>query len=106
MLSTNCQHLPPRSTWARAVLNKIENDRYLQTIDRNQWYYLSHSDLLHDEYRECFYQFHEDEETKQFLKQSQEKSDNVFLQMFNSLLTSLLTLFITRTSGMIISIEN
>jgi hypothetical protein len=110
MMNTNneyCQHscqLPLRSTWARAVLNKIENDRCLEKIDRNKWYRLSRSDLLHDEYREQFHQFHEDEETTAFIKQSKEKSDNVFLQMFHSLFTSLLTLFITRTSGMILSI--
>ncbi len=96
-------YLPIRSTWARAVLNKIESDRCLQRIDRNQWYRLSRSDLLHDEYRERFYEFHEDEETTAFIKQSEEKSDNVPIQIIHSLLTSLLTLFITRTSGMIIS---
>jgi hypothetical protein len=103
---SSCQHasyLPVRSTWARAVLNKIENDRCLQTIDRTQWYRLSHSDRLHDQYRERFYQFYEDEETTAFMKQSEEKSDHIPLQIIQSLLTSLLTLFITRTSGRIIS---
>ncbi|CAF0998144.1 unnamed protein product [Adineta steineri] len=88
-----------RSTWARAVLNKIENDRCLKNIDRNKWYRLSRSDLLHNEYRERFYEFNEDEDTTQFLKQSEEKSDNIPIQIFNSLLTTLLTLFITRTSA-------
>jgi len=112
MMTTNneycsyCQqtsYLPVRSTWARAILNKIESDRCLQNIDRSQWYRLSHSDLLHDKYREYFYEFHEDEETKAFIKQSQEKSDNVPLQMIHSLFISLLTLFITRTSGIVMS---
>jgi 2-polyprenyl-3-methyl-5-hydroxy-6-metoxy-1,4-benzoquinol methylase len=105
MMTTNneyCQqtsYLPIRSTWARAVLNKIESDRCLQNIDRNQWYRLSRSDLLLDEYRERFYEFHEDEETTAFIKQSEEKSDNVPIQIIHSLFTSLLTLFITRTSA-------
>jgi len=94
-------YIPIRSTWARAVLNKIENDRCLQNIDRREWYRLSRTDLLHENYRERFYEFHEDEDTKKFIKQSEEKSDNVPLQIIHSLLTSLLTLFITRTSGMV-----
>ena len=92
-------HTPVRSTWARAVLNKIENDRCLQSIDRTQWYRLSNSELLDEKYRERFYQLNEDEETRAFLRQSEEKSDNVPLQIMQSLLTSLLTIFITRTSG-------
>jgi len=104
---THCQqstYLHVRSTWTKAVLNKIENDRCLDNMDRSQWYRLSHNDLLYDEYRQVFYEFNEDEETTEFIKQSQEKSDNIPLQIIHSLLTSLLTLFITRTSGMIISI--
>jgi hypothetical protein len=92
-------YLPIRSRWARAVLYKVENDRCLQNIDRSKWYRLSHSDLLYDEYRQVFHEFNEDKETTEFIKQSQEKSNNIPLQIIHSLLTSLLTLFITRTSG-------
>jgi hypothetical protein len=114
MMTTNneycsfCQQtssLPIRSTWARAVLNKIESDRCLENIDRNEWYRLSNKNLLNNEYREFFHEFHEDEETTAFIKQSQEKSDNVPIQIIHSIFTSLLTLFITRTSGTIISDE-
>ncbi|CAF0842731.1 unnamed protein product [Adineta ricciae] len=99
---TNChQSSYPlvRSSWARAALIKIENDRCLKSIDRTKWYRLSRSDLLHDEYRERFYQLNEDEDTQFFLKQSEEKSENVFLQMIHTLFASLLTLFMTRTSA-------
>lgn len=109
MLTSNnnyCSHchqspvVPLRSTWARAALNKIENDRCLKRIDRSVWYRLPNPDLLQNEYRECFQELYEDEETTKFIKQSIEKSDNVPLQIIQSILTSLLTLFITRTSGM------
>ncbi|UJR20955.1 hypothetical protein I4U23_024062 [Adineta vaga] len=100
---SNCQQSSSypmvRSTWARAALNKIENDRCLQAIDRTKWYRLSRHDLLDDEYQERFYELNEDEDTKQFIKQSEEKSENVFLQIIHSFMTSLLTLFITRTSA-------
>ena len=109
MLRTNneyCSHttsyLPIRSTWARAVLNKIENDRCLENLDRNQWYSLSNNNLLDEKYRKYFHQFHEDEETTIFIKQSQEKSDNIPLQIIQSFLTTFLTLFITRTSGILL----
>lgn len=108
MITTNneyCSHcqqttyLPVRSTWARAVLNKIENDRCLKNIDRTQWYRLSNEDLLLEKYQERFYEFYEDQETTAFIKESERKSDIIPLQVIQSLLTSLLTIFITRTSG-------
>ena len=89
-----------RSTWARTVLNKQENDRCLKSIDRNQWYRLSYSERLDEQYRERFDQFAEDEETTAFIQQCEEKSDNIPLQIIQNILTSFLTLFITRTSGM------
>ncbi|CAF3421324.1 unnamed protein product [Rotaria sp. Silwood1] len=100
-----CSYCPPssyvplRSTWARAVLKKIESDKCLKNIDRNKWYRLSRQDLLYDEYREYFHEFNEDEETTTFIKQSEQQSDNIPLQIFHSILTSLLTLFMTRTSA-------
>ena len=99
---SSCEHLsslPIRSTWARAVLNKIESDRCLAKIDRTQWYQLSNKHLLDNQYQKYFQQFNEDKETTDFIQQSITKSDNVPLQIFQSLLTTLLTLFITRTSG-------
>ncbi|CAF0948252.1 unnamed protein product [Adineta ricciae] len=92
-------YLPARSYWARAVLSKIENDRNLESIDRRTWYQLARIDLLREEYRQLFVEFHEDEETKAFLQQSQEKSDNIPVQILHSLASSLLTVFIARTSA-------
>lgn len=110
MISTNndycyCQHSSyalVRSTWARAVLNKVQSDRCLKSIDRTKWYHLSHNNLLHDQYRQYFQELYEDEETTAFIKQSETKSDNIPLQIFHSILTSLLTLFMARTSGKIV----
>ena len=98
-LAPSSSHLLVRSTWARTVLSKIDNDRCLQSLDRTQWYRLSRSDLLDEQYRKKFQQFDEDEETTAFIEQSHKKSENIPLQMIYSLLTSLFTLFITRTSG-------
>ncbi|CAF1225440.1 unnamed protein product [Rotaria sordida] len=97
--SSSSSYIPLRSTWARAVLNKIQNDKCLKNINRNKWYRLSHQNLLYDEYRKYFHEFYEDEETITFIKQSEKKSDNIPLQIIHSILTSLLTLFMTRTSA-------
>jgi len=94
-------YLPVRSSWARAVLSKVENDQHLENIDRRTWYRLTRSDLLHDEYRECFQELHEDEATTAFLEQSQIKSDNIPVQILHSFASSLLTIFIARTSGIL-----
>jgi 2-polyprenyl-3-methyl-5-hydroxy-6-metoxy-1,4-benzoquinol methylase len=94
--------LPVRSSWARAALLKVENDQTLDNIDRRTWYRLTHSDLLHEEYRKVFQELHEDEATTAFLEQSQEKSDNFPIQFLHSLASTLLTVFIARTSGLLI----
>ncbi|CAF5171174.1 unnamed protein product, partial [Rotaria sp. Silwood1] len=60
---------------------------------------LERSDLLRDEYRVLFHELHEDEETTKFIEQSQEKSDNIPVQILHSLASSLLTIFIARTSA-------
>lgn len=98
-----CQHssyLPVRSNWARAVLSKIESNERLANIDRGAWYRLARSDLLHEDYRALFVQLDEDQETKAFLEQSEDKSDNIPVQILHSLFSSILTVFIARTSGM------
>jgi len=92
-------YLPVRSSWARAVLSKVESDQRLENIDRSTWYRLVRSDLLKNEYRELFQELHEDEATTAFLEQSQLKSDNIPVQILHSLASSLLNLFIARTSG-------
>jgi hypothetical protein len=96
-------YLPVRSSWARAALAKVENDRSLENIDRSAWYRLLRSDLLRDEYREVFHEFHEDAETTAFLENSQEKSDNIPVQLLHSLASTVLTVFIARTSGILIN---
>ncbi|CAF2649103.1 unnamed protein product [Rotaria sp. Silwood2] len=92
-------YLPVRSAWAKAVLSKVESDQRLEDIDRRTWYHLVRSDLLCDEYRALFQELHEDEETTKFIEQSQEKSDNIPVQILHSLASSLLTIFIARTSA-------
>ncbi len=99
---TYCQqssYLPVRSSWARAVLTKVESDQQLEKIDRKTWYRLAQSDLLNEEYRKLFHELDEDEATTAFLQQSQDKSDNIPVQILQSLASSLLTVFIARTSG-------
>ncbi|CAF0769143.1 unnamed protein product [Didymodactylos carnosus] len=87
-----------RSTWARAVYNKIQNDRCLEDIDHRIWYKLENNNLLLENIRPLFIQFNEDNDTKEFLQKSYEKSEWLLTQLFHSVVTSLLTLFLTRTS--------
>jgi hypothetical protein len=96
-------YLPVRSSWARAALTKVESDQHLENIDRRLWYRLARSDLLQEEFRERFEELYEDAETTAFIEKSQEKSDNIPVQILHSLAGSLLNLFIARTSGLRIS---
>ena len=92
-------YLPVRSSWARAVLTKVESNQRLQDVDRRAWYRFLRAELLRDEYRALVEELHEDEETSAFLEQSQDKSDNIPVQVLHSLVSSMLTMFIARTSG-------
>lgn len=92
-------YLPVRSGWARVALTKIESNQRLENLDRTVWYRLKQLDLIDDEYRSLFEQFNEDEDTKVFLEQSQTKSDNLPVQMLHSIASTILTMFIARTSG-------
>ena len=98
--------LPVRSSWARAVLTKVESDQQLENIDRRTWYRLIRSDLLKEEYRKHFHELHEDEATTAFLEKSQEKSDNLPVQLLHSIASTVLTVFIARTSGILFYLKN
>lgn len=91
--------LPIRSTWARAVLHKIDSDRCLAKLDHSQWYRLNNDTLIDDDYRTYFQHFNEDEQTKRFIQQCTDKSDNLPLQIIHSFLLSFLMLFVSRTSA-------
>jgi hypothetical protein len=81
------------------VLSKVESNERLASVDRSAWYRLARSDLLHEDHRALFVQLDEDQETKAFLEQSEDKSDNIPVQMLHGLFSSILTVFIARTSG-------
>ncbi|XP_075978913.1 protein-L-histidine N-pros-methyltransferase isoform X3 [Anticarsia gemmatalis] len=69
----------PRSALARALYEKQHNDRYLQELDQNEWYRVNKDRLSPDLVRK-FVQLYPDEETKEFLSSSIEKSSWVWTQ--------------------------
>ncbi|KAJ0178396.1 hypothetical protein K1T71_006219 [Dendrolimus kikuchii] len=82
----------PRSALARALYEKHNNDRYLQEFDQNQWYQVR-KDRLTPELEEKFVQLHPDEETKEFLSQSIDKSTWVWTQIWYLLAKAVLKHF-------------
>lgn len=69
----------PRSALARALYDKQHNDRYLQELDQNEWYRVNKARLTPGLYMK-FVQLSPDEETKQFLSSSIDKSTWVWTQ--------------------------
>lgn len=69
----------PRSALARALYEKQHNDRFLQELDHNEWYRVN-KDRLSPELMSKFVQLNPDDETKQFLSSSIEKSSWVWTQ--------------------------
>ncbi|XP_059053784.1 protein-L-histidine N-pros-methyltransferase isoform X1 [Achroia grisella] len=82
----------PRSALARAFYEKQRNDRHLQELDQNEWYRVD-STRLSPELRQKFVQLHSDEETKEFLSTSIDKSSWVWTQIWYLLAKAVLKHF-------------
>ncbi|XP_018324442.1 methyltransferase-like protein 9 [Agrilus planipennis] len=90
-------YLKPRSSLARALYEKQKIDDYLTHFDKSQWYKCNLTKLS-SEITSHFVQLNVDEETSCFLKQSEEKSDWIFTQLWHSIAKVLLGWFMTQTS--------
>ncbi|OWR49527.1 putative sodium/solute symporter [Danaus plexippus plexippus] len=86
----------PRSALARALYEKQRNDRHLQEFDQHEWYRVDKS-LLSEDLQKKFIQLHPDEETKQFLSSSIDKSSWVWTQIWYMLAKAVLKHFWTIT---------
>ncbi|XP_022829872.1 methyltransferase-like protein 9 isoform X1 [Spodoptera litura] len=82
----------PRSALARAMYEKQHNDRYLQELDQNEWYRVN-KDRLCPELIKKFVQLYPDEETKEFLSASIDKSSWVWTQIWYLLAKAVLRHF-------------
>lgn len=91
-MSSESSFYRPRSALARALCEKQNNDRYLQELDQNEWYRVNR-DRLSPELQQKFVQLHPDEETKQFLSASIEKSSWVWTQIWYLLAKAVLKRF-------------
>ncbi|CAG9855682.1 unnamed protein product [Phyllotreta striolata] len=87
----------PKGSLARALLEKQKHDEFLDAFDKRTWYQCNFS-LLSTSLATKFVQLHPDEDTLQFLKQSEKKSDWVFTQVWHSLIKLVFGLFMTQTS--------
>lgn len=85
-----------KNRMTRIVLDKIENDKRLREIDRDQWYQLIDLETLPQFAK--FVLLNEDQETTNFIDQCFEKSDWFITQFFHSIMISMLKLFMATTS--------
>ncbi|XP_060802580.1 protein-L-histidine N-pros-methyltransferase isoform X2 [Amyelois transitella] len=82
----------PRSALARALQEKQRNDRHLQEFDQEEWYRVEQNGLS-PELKKKFVQLHPDEETKEFLSSSIDKSSWVWTQIWYLLAKAVLRHF-------------
>ncbi|XP_072947157.1 protein-L-histidine N-pros-methyltransferase isoform X2 [Epargyreus clarus] len=82
----------PRSALARALYEKQRNDRQLQQFDKNEWYRVEESRVI-PELKQKFVQLDPDEETKEFLSSSIDKSTWVWTQIWYLLAKAVLKHF-------------
>ncbi|CAF0857850.1 unnamed protein product, partial [Brachionus calyciflorus] len=86
-----------RSRLTRMMLEKVENDNFLNQIDHNEWYRIPDLQQL-DSIQHLFLHLNEDAETKQFIDNCIEKSEWFMTELFNTLMLSLLKYFMAITS--------
>lgn len=86
-----------RSPLARAVYNRMIEDQYEATRDHSEWYCVNEN-RLSAELREKFLSLHEDDETKQFLRLSSEKSDFIFVQIYHTIVKCFLSWVLNNTT--------
>lgn len=96
-LSPTVTTLPVRGYLARAMYNKMCEDNVERHRDHSSWYSVNR-DQLAPELSDKFIQFHEDIETKDFLKSCYEKSDWLMMQLYHVIAKSLLSWFMNTTS--------
>lgn len=85
-----------RNRLARAAIDKIENDKRLNRIDRKLWYKIPDLETLPEHSK--FILLNEDRETKEFITNCFNKSEEFFTQLFHSIVITMLKMFMATTS--------
>ncbi|XP_072390812.1 protein-L-histidine N-pros-methyltransferase isoform X1 [Diabrotica undecimpunctata] len=87
----------PKGSLARALYEKQKHDEFLEQFDKNEWYQCN-LDSLPALISTKFVQLGPDQDTIDFLEQSEKKSDWLFMQLWHSLVKLFLGVFMTQTS--------
>lgn len=86
----------PRGALNRAILQKFQNDAFLENTDLvKSWYTMENE--LPEEYQSKFIDFLPDQSTMQWLEQSKEQSANMWLQLWFIFAKFFLSIFMSQT---------
>ncbi|KAL1517786.1 hypothetical protein ABEB36_001509 [Hypothenemus hampei] len=97
-LSSPWSKIRPRGSLARALHDKVLQDQYLRQIDKNEWYQCDLGLVPDVDLRNKFLQLDPDQETIEFLEESEKKSDWILTQVWHMLAKMFLGWFMTQTS--------
>lgn len=86
-----------RGSLARTIFNRMQEDEQHRSDNHSYWYFVKRSSLPED-LCDSFIQFDQDSETSDFLQNCYEKSDWVFMQIYHSIVKSILSWFVENTS--------
>lgn len=89
--------LRPRGTLARTLYNKYLSDEHLECLDKAEWYAIDKCKVP-TKIANNFVELGPDDETEEFLENSRNLSNNVFLQIFHALVKFFCSFFMTPTS--------
>jgi len=91
------QNYRPRSSLTRYLLNKMHTDQDVTVLADDKWYSINRAALKDPNISELFVKMTADDETLGFIKNSIDKSDWVFTQIYHNLAKVFLSLFYTQT---------
>jgi len=87
----------PRGRFAQTLMNKMNADSYLETLDKSTWYSVKLDNISDKDIADKLIQLDADEETLQFVKDSEEKSDWIFTQLWYNLAKSVMQWMYSQT---------
>lgn len=87
----------PRGRFAKTLMNKMNADHYLDTLDKSTWYSVSLDNITDKDIADKFIQLEADEETLQFVQDSEDKSDWIFTQLWYNLAKSVMQWMYSQT---------
>lgn len=91
------EYQPRVGRFARTMVDKMNADKYLENLDKSTWYSVNLDNMTDKDIVDKFIQLDADEETLEFVNDSEDKSDWIFTQLWYNLAKSVMQWMYSQT---------